>query len=97
LSAVCNASGKESKSTFSPFLSTPSARYSEISSSDNYDAIKQNSNTFFSKEQAEAAVALAQLSQLREVYRQGWVPDWTDGSEKHCILFYKNGQIYNLE
>ena len=46
---------------------------------------KENRNIFFSKEQAEAAVALAQLSQLREVYRQGWVPDWTDTNVKYVI------------
>ncbi len=49
-----------------------------------------NRNVFVSKEQAQAAVALAQLTQLREVYRQGWVPNWADGKEKYCIVFYRN-------
>lgn len=44
-------------------------------------------NVFATKEQAEASLALAQLSQLREVYRNGWKPDWTDGSYKYCIYF----------
>lgn len=30
-------------------------------------------NTFATEEQAKASIALAQLSQLREVYRDGWV------------------------
>jgi hypothetical protein len=52
---------------------------------------KDNKNIFATKEQAEASIALAQLSQLREVYRNNWVPDWTDNDEpKHCIEFYKN-------
>lgn len=46
-------------------------------------------NVFATKEQAEASVALAQLSQLREVYRNGWVPDWSDDELKHCIGFYE--------
>lgn len=32
-------------------------------------------NNFATKEQAEASLSLAQLSQLREVYRDGWKPD----------------------
>ena len=39
------------------------------------------------KKQAKASIALAQLSQLRDVYRQGWVPDWNDGADKYCIEF----------
>jgi hypothetical protein len=45
---------------------------------------------FATKEQAQASIALAQLSQLREVYRNGWMPDWTDHNEKHCIVFMEN-------
>ena len=44
-------------------------------------------NTFATKEQAEASIALAQLSQLLEVYRKGWVPNWKDGDYKYCIYF----------
>lgn len=54
------------------------------------DTSYYNRNVFVSKEQAEAAVALAQLSQLREVYRKGWVPDWKDGKLKYVIDFTKN-------
>jgi len=48
-----------------------------------------NRNVFATEEQAEAAVALAQLTQLREVYRQGWKPDWKDGSKKDVIEKYE--------
>ena len=44
-------------------------------------------NTFKTKEQAEASVALAQLSQLRDVYRRGWEPDWSVENERWCIVF----------
>lgn len=37
-------------------------------------SIGKNKNVFATKEQAEASIALAQLSQLREVYCNGWVP-----------------------
>ena len=37
-------------------------------------------------EAAEAHLALMQLHQLRDCYRQGWIPDWNDPkSEKYCI------------
>jgi hypothetical protein len=50
-----------------------------------------NRNVFFTEEQAKASVAVSQLSQLREVYRQGWKPDWNDDkSTKWCIIFHRN-------
>ena len=67
------------------------------SNSDTYHAAKRdcfgiNRNIFITKEQAEAAIALAQLSQLREVYRQGWVPDWDDHGQIKCtIQLIRNG------
>jgi hypothetical protein len=45
----------------------------------------RNRNLFATKEQAEASIALAQLSQLREVYRDGWKPDYYDNETKYAI------------
>jgi hypothetical protein len=51
----------------------------------------ENKNLFATEEQAEAALALAQLSQLREVYRDGWRPNWRDASQrKYIIEFFAN-------
>ena len=50
---------------------------------------RHNRNVFATKEQAEASLALAQLTQLREVYRQGWTPDWKKGSLKYGIRKYR--------
>jgi hypothetical protein len=64
---------------------------SNISSLVDCSTCEDNKNIFATKEQAEASLALAQLSQLREVYRNGWVPNWDDrGQCKYCIYFYEN-------
>jgi hypothetical protein len=55
-----------------------------------------NRNIFATQEQAEASIALAQLSQLREVYRQGWTPDWNDTNPKYVIEFNQNGIDKNI-
>lgn len=47
-------------------------------------------NTFPTRVLAEASIALAQLSQLREVYRQGWKPNFNDGEDKYIICFYRD-------
>ena len=49
-------------------------------------AVPSNSNKdiFPTKELAEAALALAQLLQLRDVYNDGWVADWSDDT---CIKY----------
>ena len=51
-------------------------------------------NVFVTEEQAEASIALAQLSQLREVYRQGWTPDWTTLEDKYVICIDDRNDIY---
>jgi len=50
-------------------------------------------NIFATKEQAEASLALAQLSQLREVYRDGWSPDWCDSTRKKYIIEFYNDKV----
>jgi hypothetical protein len=50
-----------------------------------------NRNIFNTKKQALASLALAQLSQLRDIYRQGWEPDWSDlETPKWCIYIYRS-------
>ena len=64
---------------------------SRVSFLDKEELEHADKNVFATKEQAEAAIALAQLSQLREVYRQGWKPDWNDDQMKYCIDHLRNG------
>ena len=45
---------------------------------------------FKTEEQAMASLALAQLSQLRDVYRKEWKPDWEGYDIKYCIFFSGN-------
>lgn len=52
-------------------------------------------NVLPSKEAAEAHLAYMQLHQLRDCYRQGWLPDWEDNNQyKYCIEFEDNE--YNI-
>lgn len=47
-------------------------------------------NILPSKQAAEQHLALMQLHQLRDCYRQGWIPDYTNDSKKWCIKKYAN-------
>lgn len=51
---------------------------------------EKDKNILPSKEAAEAHLALMQLHQLRDCYRQGWIPDWTSGNAHYCITKVKN-------
>jgi len=53
-------------------------------------------NILPNKETAEAFLALMQLVQLRDCYRQGWKPDWNDGNEKYIIVQYNNLLSYEV-
>jgi hypothetical protein len=56
-----------------------------------------NKNTFPTKEEAEACLALAQLCQLRDRYNGGWKPHWEDYNEtKYCIEFCQ-GRIETID
>ena len=48
-------------------------------------------NILPNKQVAEQHLALMQLHQLRDCYRQGWIPDWENRSKKYGIE-----RIYNL-
>lgn len=48
---------------------------------------KRDKNVLPSQEAAKAHLALMQLHQLRDCYRQGWTPDWSDGENKFCIVY----------
>ena len=48
----------------------------------------RDKNILPSKEAAKAHLAYMQLHQLRDCYRQGWLPNWSDGKQcKWCICF----------
>lgn len=61
----------------------------------NYGAISTTytsaPNNLSTKERAEAFLALMQLVELRDVYNEGWKPDWNyEEYKKHCIFFEDN-------
>lgn len=57
-------------------------------------ATYDNKNMFKLEEEAEATIALAQLSQLKYIYNDGWIPDWASSKEdKYVILFDANNII----
>ena len=61
----------------------------EIYENDVIKCTDDTKNLFATEAQAKASIALAQLSQLREVYRDGWVPDWNNCLMKYCIVKYQ--------
>ena len=55
------------------------------------DAIRRiecDKNVLPNKKSAESILALCQLTQLRDRYRQGWKPNWKDFNHKYCIYYF---------
>ena len=48
----------------------------------------KNKNVFPQEKHAKAAIALAQLLQLRDAYNDGWVPDYRSSDTKYSIHVY---------
>ena len=58
---------------------------------------QEDRNVLPSIKAAEAHLALMQLHQLRDCYRQGWTPDYTDISNKFCITRYFNFYLHKYD
>lgn len=55
---------------------------------------KSNKSLFATPKQAQASIALAQLSQLMYVYNEGWTPDWGSlGIDKYVIILNQGDLI----
>ena len=54
--------------------------------------ISSDRNVLPNKQAAEAHLALMQLHQLRDCYREGWEPDWNNDCNKYIIV--KNRDKY---
>ena len=63
--------------------------YSEIEIWEDCDIENYHKNFFATKEQAEASIALAQLSQLKKVYNGDWEAKWEDDEPKYVINFHE--------
>ena len=50
-------------------------------------------NLLPSKQAVEAHLALMQLHQLRDAWREGWVPDWKDDNQKKYVIAYNKGEF----
>lgn len=62
--------------------------------------VDTDKSTLPDREIAEAFLALMQLIQLRDCYRQGWKPNWKKACNKYCIYYEIDGifpfnNIYN--
>lgn len=50
-------------------------------------------NVLPSKQAAEQHLALMQLHQLRDAWREGWVPDWKDDSQRKYVIYNPEGEF----
>lgn len=50
-------------------------------------------NILPSKQAAEAHLAYMQLYQLRDAWREGWLPDWEDGEQKKYVIANDAGEF----
>lgn len=57
---------------------------------DGYRDVEVDKILFRTKEQAEAMLAFIQLIRLRDVYRQGWEPNWTKEEKRYGVGCYED-------
>ena len=64
---------------------------------DTYWHFSPDRNLLSSEKSAKAYIALMQLEQLRDCYRDGWKPDWENDEHKYVIYNCKNKIIFNTD
>lgn len=61
------------------------------------DGMKRNPhedrNILPSEQAAEAHLALMQLHQLRDMWREGWLPNWKDGTQRKYVIYNLEGEF----
>lgn len=57
------------------------------------ESLSGHRNRFATREQAEASIAMAQLSQLMKIYNEGWEPKWSDEYECKYVIYYHRENI----
>ena len=57
----------------------------------NHPANENNKNVWATKEQAEASLAMSQLSQLMRQVNGDWKPDWVGNGDKYVIYYFDGG------
>ena len=68
--------------------------HSEVRDFEGCTSKESNKNTFPTKEEAEACLALAQFCQLRDRYNDGWKPDWENRAQNKFIIYiHPNNKI----
>ena len=58
-----------------------------------YRSEDKDKNIIPSKQAAEAHLALMQLHQLRDAWREGWLPDWNDGGQNKYVIATDKGEF----
>lgn len=58
--------------------------------------IATSSKAFIPKGLGKPMLALCQLLVCREIYRQGWKPDWDDDTAKYCITITYNAPTKHI-
>lgn len=56
-------------------------------------ANNENKDISHTQAQSEVSLALAQLSQLMAVYRNGWLPDWEDSNKVKWVIIIENNNV----
>ena len=56
------------------------------------DKVKDR-NILPSKQAAKQHLALMQLHQLRDAWREGWLPDWKDDNQRKYVVYNPEGEF----
>ena len=74
------------------YVCAETSTFSCHTTNSDYESVLQTKNILTSDKTIKQHLALMQLHQLRDCYRQGWEPDWNNDCNKYIIV--KNRDKY---
>ena len=75
------------------YVCTETSIFSCHTTNSDYESVLQTKNILTSDKTIKQHLALMQLHQLRDCYRQGWVPDWKDDNQRKYVVYNPEGEF----
>ena len=75
------------------YVCAETSMFSCYTPNSNYESVLQTKNILTSDKTIKQHLALMQLHQLRDCYRQGWEPDWKNIAQNKYTIYNLDGKL----
>ena len=75
------------------YVCAETSMFSCHTTNSDYESVLQTKNILTSDKTIKQHLALMQLHQLRDAWREGWLPDWKDDNQRKYVVYNPEGEF----